>query len=209
MIKEIDGVLNKEEFYTKLQVKVQDISKDFSLAIINIDNFETVNIYYGENTGDKVIIKVASVLKENLGRNDLIGRYHKDEFYILYDNTNLETAFILVEETREFFDKNTFKIGDKDKEIPLKISAGIANFPRNSKNIFDLFASAEKALLRAKKEGKNKVCLANNENMILKSSYYTKEQLEDLLNLSQRAHKTEASLLREALEDLFKKYNEI
>ena len=207
MIKEIEGIMNKEEFGLILEEKVTNMSTIFTLAIINIDNFETVNNYYGEAVGDRVIKKTASVLKQNLRNDDVVGRYNKDEFYILFDNTNAETAFIMIEEIRKYFDENTFQLGEKDSKIPLKISAGIANFPRNAKNVIELFRSADSALFRAKREGKNKVCLAESESMLLKSNYYTKTQLERLSVLSQKTDKTEAFLLREALDDLFEKYS--
>lgn len=207
MIKEIEGIMSKEKFYSVLEEKATNSSATFTLAIINIDNFETVNNYYGETVGDRVIKKTASVLKQNLRDNDLVGRYHKDEFYILFDNTNAETAFIMVEEIRRYFDENTFQLGEKDRDIPLKISAGIANFSRNARNVIELFRAADSALFRAKREGKNRVCLAESENMLLKSNYYTKTQLERLSGLSQKTDKTEDFLLREALDDLFEKYS--
>jgi len=66
---------------------------------------------------------------------------------------------------------------------------------------------SDSALFRAKREGKNRVLMAESENMVLKSSYYTKTQLERLSDLSQKTDKTEAFLLREALDDLFEKYS--
>ncbi|AKL94892.1 diguanylate cyclase [Clostridium aceticum] len=207
MIDKIQGIMMKEEFDKSVEEKIKDASETFTLAMIDIDNFETVNSYYGETIGDKVIQKIASVLKQNLRSNDLVGRYNKDEFYVLFSNTNAETGLIIMEEIRRYFDENTFQLSDRKQDMRIKISAGIANFPRDAKNSIELFRAADSALFRAKREGKNRVCLAENENMVLKSNYFTKTQLERLGELSKKTDKTEAFLLREALDDLFVKYS--
>ncbi|AOY76635.1 diguanylate cyclase [Clostridium formicaceticum] len=207
MIEKIQGIMMKEEFDEIVEVKINGASETFTLAMIDIDNFETVNSYYGETVGDRVIQKIASVLKQNLRSNDLVGRYNKDEFYVLFSNTNAETGFIIMEEIRRYFDENTFQLSDRKQDIRIKISAGVANFPRDAKNPVELLRAAGSALFRAKREGKNRVCLAESENMILKSNYYTKTQLERLGELSKKTDKTEAFLLREALDDLFAKYS--
>lgn len=207
MIRKIQGVITKEDFYDRMEKKMLHSSETFTLAIIDIDNFEAVNNYYGEMIGDRVIEKIAFVLRQNLKEDDLVGRYNKDEFHVLFSNTNAETGFIMMEEIRKYFDENTFQLGDKNREINLKISAGVANFPRNAKNPVELIRAADSALFRAKREGKNRVCLAESESMLLKSNYYTKTQLERLAELSKRTDKTEAFLLREALDDLFEKYS--
>ncbi len=207
MIEKIDGILDKEAFIKQIEEKIANPSGTFTLATIDIDNFETVNRYYGEVVGDEVIRKMASVLRQNVKGNDVICRSNKDEFNVFFNDTSSETGFIMVEEIRRYFDQNTFQLGDRKKDISIKISAGIANYPKDAKNAVELLRGADSALFRAKREGKNRVCLAESENMILKSNYYTKTQLERLGELSKKTEKTEAFLLREALDDLFEKYS--
>lgn len=180
----------------------------FTLAIIDIDNFEKVNNYYGEVVGDRVIEKIASILKQNLSTSDYVCHNNKDEFHVIFSNTSAETGFIMVEEIRKYLDINTFQLkGTPSKEVSIKISAGVANYPRHAKNLIELFRASDSALFRAKREGKNRVCIGESENMVLKSNYYTKTQLERLNDLSKKTEKTEAFLLREALDDLFDKYS--
>ncbi|ABW18724.1 GGDEF domain-containing protein [Alkaliphilus oremlandii] len=209
MIQNIDGIMSKSEFVSEVENKISSLSETFTLASIDIDSFEAVNSYYGEYIGDQVLKKIASVLKQNLKANDLVCRENKDEFNVLFSNTLSETGFIMMEEIRKYLEINTFSLGEKDKkkDINIRISVGIANYPRNAKNAVDLFRAADSALFRAKREGKNRVYMAESENMVLKSSYYTKIQLERLTDLSQKTDKTEAFLLREALDDIFDKYS--
>ncbi len=207
MIDKISGILDKDTFIKMIEEKIVNGSDTFTLATIDIDNFETVNSYYGEMVGDEVIKKMASVLKQNIKTNDYLCRSNKDEFNVLFSNTTSDTGYIMIEEIRKYFDINTFQLGDRKKEISIKISAGISNYPRDAKNAVELFRGADSALFRAKREGKNRVCVAASENMLLKSNHYTKTQLERLAELSKKTEKTESFLLREALDDLFEKYS--
>ena len=70
----------------------------------------------------------------------------------------------------------------------------------------ELYRAADEALLRAKREGRSRACIYVESKMVLKSNYYPKSQLERLAKLSAALGRTEASLLREALDDLIEKY---
>lgn len=206
MIERIEGILEKEAFIKLIEERISTTVGTFTIATIDIDNFEAVNRYYGEMVGDEVIRKMASILSQNVRENDLICRSNKDEFNVCFTNTSAESGFIMVEEIRRYVDQISFQLGDRKKDIAIKISGGIANYPRDAKTAIELLRAADSALFRAKREGKNRVCLAESENMVLKSNYYTKTQLERLTELSKKTEKTEAFLLREALDDLFEKY---
>jgi len=206
MIGKIEGILDKEKFVVELEEMITRGAEIFTLASIDIDNFQTVNSYYGEIVGDEVIKKMASILKQNIKAEDLVCRSDKDEFNVLFANTSAETSFIIVEEIRRYLDKNTFQLGDKKKEITIKISGGIANFPKDAKTAAELLRATDSALFRAKREGKNRVYLAQSESMVQKTNYYTKTQMERIIELSKKTDKTEAFLLREALDDLLDKY---
>jgi len=70
-----------------------------------------------------------------------------------------------------------------------------------------VFRKASEALYRAKTGGRNRVCLAREERMVTKTSYYTQGQLAGLSRLAKREGLNEAVMLREALDDLLRKYN--
>jgi predicted signal transduction protein with EAL and GGDEF domain len=84
---------------------------------------------------------------------------------------------------------------------------GISAFPEDGSRPADIARRADSALVRAKKSGRNQVCLAREEKLIPKTSHYTQAQLESLTTISDRINVGEAALLREALDDLLKKYD--
>lgn len=72
----------------------------------------------------------------------------------------------------------------------------------------DLLRAATEALYRAKREAKSRIAIYTESKMTLKSNYYSKAGLERLAKLSAALDRTEASLLREALDDLFIKHKD-
>jgi diguanylate cyclase (GGDEF)-like protein len=202
------SLVTKEEFISKVEELIANGDGPFSIVVADIDNFESINKIYGYPMGDEVIKKLVSVFRQNLASIDLMTR-HGDEFNLLLVKKGAERSIMEMEEIRRYLSDNTFALSDKNKteNVYVTISCGIASYPRDAKNAIELFRVADSAMFRAKKLGKNKVCLSEAESMVLKSSYFTKTQIDRLSELSKETEKTEAFLLREALDDLFKKYS--
>ncbi len=202
------NLVTKEKFIASVQELISSGDGPFSIAVADVDNFENINKIYGYPIGDEVVKKLISVFVQNIAPEDVMTR-HGDEFNILLAKKGAERSFMEMEEIRRYLSDNTFTLSDKNKteNVYITISCGIASFPRDAKNAVELFRVADSAMFRAKKLGKNKVCLSEAESMVLKSSYFTKTQVDRLSELSKETEKTEAFLLREALDDLFKKYS--
>ena len=203
-----EGLISKDAFIEKVGQLISNRYGAFSIVAVDIDNFESINRIYGYVIGDEVLKKLTSVFRQNLSEEDLITR-RGDEFNILLVGKGAERSFMEMEEIRRYLSDNSFTLsGDSRTEnVYINISCGIASYPRDAKNSVELFRVADSAMYRAKKLGKNKVCLSEAESMVLKSSYFTKTQLDRLAQLSKETEKTEAFLLREALDDLFKKHS--
>lgn len=92
-------------------------------------------------------------------------------------------------------------------EVAVSVSAGMAASPDDGTRPQDLINKAHEALYRAKVAGRNRVCLAREEKMVTKTSYYTQGQLMGLRRLAERMGIRDAELLREALNDLLLKHN--
>ncbi|EHJ01003.1 diguanylate cyclase [Clostridium sp. DL-VIII] len=196
---------SKEELISKMEELISKNEGPFSIVAADIDDFKNLNNIHGKSIGDEVIKKLISIFKNNLSSTDMVCRFG-DEFNILLVKKGAERSFMELEEIRRYLSDNTFNLND-DENIYFTLSFGVASYPRDAKNVVELFRVADSALFRAKGLGKNRICLSEAESMVLKSNYFTKTQLDRLSRLSKATDRTEAFLLREALDDLFKKYS--
>lgn len=208
MIKAIEGLISEKEFIEKLTDMINTCSNEVTIAKLDIDNFETVNRFYGEYIGDQVIRKLAHVLVNNLPKDTLVCRTYKDEFAVLMNITGSETGVLMIEEIRTYFDEHLLLVGDPAKEIGIQFSAGVASYPQNGKTSKTLMEAAGVAMKQAKKKGKNRVQRAQSDVWVEKHVMLRRESAEQLNQLSRTLDKTEAGLFREALQDLFNKYRQ-
>ena len=175
-----------------------------SIALIDLDHFMEVNDTYGHAVGDEVLAQLEEILIANAPAEVLLGRIGGDEYAVALPLTSSENTLILLEEVRQHFSSRP---QSEKLKTPVGMSVGIASKPPHAESVQDLLRAAAEALLRAKKEGAGRVAIYVDSKMTLKSNYYPKAALERLSKLSNALNRTEASLLREALDDLFNKYS--
>jgi diguanylate cyclase (GGDEF)-like protein len=177
-----------------------------SLFLIDIDGFLEVNREHGREVGDQVLLQAAGLLQEVLPEGIPLTRYSGDEFGGALPETRLDDAFSLLEELRRRVAALRLPGGP---DITISCSIGLAAFPGHGRNEVELMREADEALYLAKSSGRNKVALPlSDSRMITKTSYYTATQLARLSQLAKSLKRNEASLLREALDDVLKKYND-
>jgi diguanylate cyclase (GGDEF)-like protein len=176
-----------------------------SLGLIDIDNFLDLNNDYGHSSGDEVLRNLEKVLLGSVPTEALVARIGGDEYAVALPDAPAENALILLEEIRSHFSSRQVSAS-----VPRKVhlSIGIASRPAHAETVAELFHAASEALYRAKREGRGRVAIYIESKMTLKSNYYPKASLEKLSKLSNALNKTEASLLREALEELFIKHSD-
>jgi diguanylate cyclase (GGDEF)-like protein len=169
-----------------------------SLVIMDLDLFGKLNQEQGRDAGDALLCRVAGLLTERAPADATLYRFGGDAFAWLATGLEKEQAFLEVEQLRRELEAETGA---------LTISAGLAAFPDDGDKGPDVVNKAGEALYRAKVTGRNKVCLAREEKMVTKTSHYMQGQLMGLRRLAEREGIGEAVLLREALNDLLRKYN--
>ena len=176
-----------------------------ALALADIDQFKELNDTLGPEAGDTVLRSFERTLTGSLPEDAVVGRISGDEYAVALPDTSAEGALILLEEIRTHFGSR-----EASPEVPrrVQVSVGIAARPQHAKTVPDLMRAADEALFRAKREGKARVAIYVENKMVLKSNYYARASLERLAKLSAATGRTEASLLREALDDLLAKHGD-
>jgi diguanylate cyclase (GGDEF)-like protein len=172
-------------------------------AMIDVVGFADLNERFGRKAGDKALVAVQRALEGSLPDSASVARFGGDEWACALPGTTAEDAVILFEEVREHLAGRP-NPGDPDAD-PLRIAVGIANLPEHVGDAARLLAAADEALHRAKRDG-GRSAIYVEDKMTLKSNYYPKAQLARLAKLADKQGRTEASLLREALEDLLDRY---
>jgi diguanylate cyclase (GGDEF)-like protein len=132
---------------------------EISLIILDVDDFKRINDRQGHLQGDLVLETIADVVRDATRTIDVAVRYGGDELALILVETGSEGATILGERLRE---------QARDTEVPLRdggtmgvtISVGVATIPDSAEDLESLVDAADRALLRAKRSGKNQIRMA-------------------------------------------------
>lgn len=185
------------EFVDRVDAAVGDGA--VAVALTDLDEFGRLNDEQGREAGDKVLEVWIRTLTGSLPADAVIGRLGGDEFAVALPNATAENALIQLEEIRAHLAAHPvdgWLIG---------ATFGIAARPPHADTLELLMQRANEALARGKREGGGRVAIWIEEKMVLKSNYYSRAALDRLSKLASQLDRTEASLLREALDDLFGK----
>ncbi|CAN8141901.1 diguanylate cyclase [uncultured Thiomicrorhabdus sp.] len=158
---ELTEVGNRKAFNLEMEQVLQEAEEfDMSccLIITDIDHFKKFNDTYGHLIGDSVLRYFAKVIKRNQGANEQIYRYGGEEFVIIIKNVSLKEAEKRAEQIRKQVSDSHLKLKNSEQEIKMiTCSFGIAELRPELDDRDSLFARADKALYKAKKEGRNQV----------------------------------------------------
>ncbi len=198
-------VLSLSEFGSASE-KVMAKQPALALLHCDLDGLHALNQTAGHAAGDKVIAAAIGALSRSAeGQGWTLGRIGGDEFAVLAPGMALESAFLRAEQLRREVDGAVAKVLPRGQRVT--VSIGVAASPRDAKDPSALRRKADLALHAAKEQGGDAVGLPPSDDMVLKSSYYSAAQLGRLKGLAERQKKKEAVLLREALDDLLRKYD--
>lgn len=127
------------------------------LAMIDIDRFKQINDNYSHSTGDLVLKLLADLLRSNLREVDILARYGGEEFLVLFPETDLDTAYKLMERLREFIAEHRWP--EVDENLQITLSSGLVEIDINdpsSNALGKAFNAADKKLYLAKNNGRNR-----------------------------------------------------
>jgi len=155
----LTGLYNHRHFQEQLGVEVKRAQRydlNLSLIMIDLDHFKKFNDNYGHLEGDSLLRKISQILKSSLRETDFVARYGGEEFGVILPETNKEGASVAAERVRKTISEQTFgEVGAK-----MTVSLGVASYPDDACLRADLIKKADEALYRAKREGRNRTCLA-------------------------------------------------
>ena len=131
------------------QIKLSNRSHSpLLLAYLDIDNFKYINDNYGHLEGDRVIKKIANILKDNLREIDIICRLGGDEFLLLFPNSSLQESPLIRKRLQEAFSKLNIEI---QNDYRIKFSIGFSEYmPNNTMDLDELIAIADKQMYKEK-----------------------------------------------------------
>ena len=140
-----------DEFLAAECNRSQRYGDHFNVILLDIDHFKSVNDTYGHQAGDRVLVDLATILKESMRMTDCIGRWGGEEFLIVCPETSSQAAIAMAEKLRNKIEVHDFRgVGN------ITSSFGVAQF-HSGQSISNLISRADKALYRAKEEGRNRV----------------------------------------------------
>jgi len=150
----LTGLYNHSYFYNYLEQKISTSNEynEFSIILLDLDNFKGVNDTFGHSFGDTILKKVAEIIKVSIRNTDVACRYGGDEFAIILPNMSKRAAKGVAERLLDKFRKTNF-----EKGITLTASIGVATFPEDGKNMVELFEKADYFLYVSKSLGKNTI----------------------------------------------------
>ncbi len=155
----LTGLYNRRYFFKDMEEYFPhaiESSEEFTLAMVDIDNFKQINDTYGHETGDRVISHLADILRTGTNSDDLVARFGGEEFCIALKNTPPAQAAAILERLRKKTQETSVS-AHGGKEISFTISIGAVSAHEDS--LDESIHQADLMLYNAKQNGKNKVVI--------------------------------------------------
>lgn len=160
----LTGLFNRRALNDRLDqegLRSERYGHEFSLIMMDLNNFKDINDTYGHPVGDQVLHYVGQCLQDNVRTTDFLARYGGDEFALLMPETSLAEALDLARRLQRAV-RNCGPGFEESNSIKLQVSMGIASFPENASSPIELLKAADQALYRSKEadEGQEQINVA-------------------------------------------------
>jgi len=154
----LTGLVNYRAFRESVERELKLVQRSgvpLGLLMIDVDSFKTYNDRNGHPAGDQVLRSIGHVLATSVRGTDIVARYGGEEFAVALIQSDLAHSTQVAEKIRRRVEAWPFEFGAGQPGGRLTISVGIAEFPGSATTFTDLVAAADRALYRAKQEGRN------------------------------------------------------
>ena len=153
VLTQLNNRLSTNERLRQEFLRMKRHGQPYAVLFIDIDRFKRINDTYGHETGDEVLRQLARVLQGAARVTDFVARYGGEEFLVLLPDTTQAGALTLGEKIRQAVATQTFPVVGE-----VTVSVGVSEARGADKNEEEAVHRADKALYRAKSEGRNRVC---------------------------------------------------
>ena len=153
----LTGVHNRRAYEKRIQEELARFERHeeiFSILMIDIDNFKSVNDRYGHWAGDRCLEELTKLIGKILRGTDFLARYGGEEFITILPGTDDQGICIVAERLRELVQRARFLY--QGEEIPLTVSIGGTTVTPSDNNTETIFKRVDKAMYEAKRTGRNK-----------------------------------------------------
>ena len=159
---ELTGLYNYRYFRIRLRDEVfraRRTGRPTSLAILDVDNFKHYNDTLGHPAGDQVLKQIAKILQKSVRDTDVVARYGGEEFCVILPEVDVTGSISFAERLRKNVEDHPFFMEETQPGGKVTISIGVATYPKDATIMKELIVRADVALYRAKRTGRNRVCL--------------------------------------------------
>ena len=142
----------------RVVARTQRTGGSLAVIMVDLDHFKSVNDTHGHLVGDSAVVAAAETLRLAVRPLDVVGRFGGDEFIVLLIGADREAAAVAAGRLCE--DIAALKVSAHGCPLPLTASAGVAVYGEHGIALDEIIAAADAALYRAKRAGRNRVCMA-------------------------------------------------
>lgn len=165
---ELTGLYNYRYLQSRLNEefkRAERYREPLACAMVDVDHFKLLNERHGHDVGDRVLVRVAQRLLDAVREVDVVARYGGEEFLLLLPSTHLAGALTVADRVWRAIGERPFAVaGTRER---LTVSIGVALYPSRGVATRDaLLKSAERALARAKEDGRNRICVYQDPGYI-------------------------------------------
>ena len=156
----LTGLYNLRYLRTVLEVELERAERykhPLSLLLLDLDHFKEINDTYGHPAGDHVLHEIATVVTGLIRRSDIAARYGGEEFAIILPETSESGAKVFAQRLRRGIEQHLISWGEETFSITVSIGIASLNKQSDSPSVSEFFTLCDKALYRAKRNGRNRI----------------------------------------------------
>jgi two-component system cell cycle response regulator len=166
---ELTGLYNVRYLHSRLteEFKRAERHRDpLAVAMVDVDHFKQVNDRFGHEAGDTVLREVSARLRSSVREIDVVTRYGGEEFVVLLPSTHLAGALVVADRVARSLRASPFEVAGS-RSLDVTASIGLALFPSRGVSTKEaLLRSADRALYRAKDEGRDRICVFQEQGYV-------------------------------------------